>query len=299
MQKIRMITDSPSDIPDEDLARYGIGMCHVPITIDGKGYYERRDFTLPEFYGMLENASEIPITSRIPVSECAALFHQAYEDGCTEAIMVTLNAGGSGIYDSARMGGRLFYHERPEARGQINIYLVDSGSYSIPYGYAVVQAARMAQEGQSVRSILDYLEDYYDRIEIYLACYTLEYAKRSGRISAAAAFMGEALGLRPIISLIDGRTEITAKVRGQRNLLNKLLEIYRRRQPNRNELLMVADGAVDANGNELCAIFRREVGREIPKYKLGAAILINSGPNVAGFATLGKRRGRPRPALLI
>lgn len=290
MQKIRIIVDTPADIPDEDLARLQIDMASVPIVVDGKEYWERKSFSIREFYGIMENASEMPVTSRVPAADFAALYRKNWEAGYTDIIVVTINAGGSGTHDSARMAVDLFFSEHPEAVDKLHIHLVDSRTYAVGYGYPAMQAAEMALQGRTVPEILDYLHDYFDRLEIYLACYTLEYAKKSGRITAAAAFVGDVLGLRPIIAMIDGTTRTSEKVRGDKQVVGKLLDIYKRQRVSPDDPVMVVSGSVDAYGDELQALLQKELGREVPKYHAGASIVINAGPKIAAVTVLGKKR---------
>lgn len=291
MQKIKIIVDTPADIPDEDLARLDIDMASVPIAIDGKEYWERTSFSIREFYTVMENAAELPITSRVPAVSFADLYQKNWQNGCTDIIVITINASGSGTHDSARMAVELFFSGTPEAKGKIQIHLVDSRTYAVGYGWPAMQAAEMALQGQSVPAILSYLHDYFDRLEIYLACYTLEYAKKSGRITAAAAFVGDVLGLRPIIAMIDGSTKTVEKVRGDKNVAGKLVEIYKRQRVSADDPVMVVCGSADEYGDELQALLQKELGRNVPLYHAGASITINAGPRIAAITVLGKKRG--------
>lgn len=290
MSKILLIADTACDIPDEDLEKYGIAMPSVPITIDGKGYFERKSFTIPEFYKILTESKEIPATSRVPEADYIQLYEEAYAAGCTDIINVTINAGGSGTHDSACMAMQTFYDYNQDAKDRIKIHMVDSKTYSAGYGYPVTQAAKRALEGDSVESILEYLHDYFDRLEIYLACYTLEYARKSGRITAAAALVGDVLGIRPIIAMIDGTTKTVDKVRGERMVPKRLAELYKTRCQSTDDPVVVVSGAVDSYGNALAAELEAISGRPVPQYKAGASIVINAGPNMAAVCLLGKKR---------
>lgn len=292
MQKIKFIVDSTSDIPDEALERYGIEMLSVPINVDGVEYMERHSFTTEEFYSILAGANELPVTSRISVGDYAEQYEAAYHAGYTDIINVTITANGSGIYDSACMAVNLFFQEHPEAKEKIHIHVVDSRAYSIAYGVPVIQAAQMVQNGSSVQEVLDFLEDRFSRQEIYLACYSLEYAKRSGRITAASAVVGDALGLRPIISLIDGKTKTVEKVRGDKNVVPKLAEIYHKRHHPDYPDALAASGCINKYGEDLRILLEQQIGQPVPHYKIGASIAINSGPRVAAVCLLGEKRSK-------
>jgi DegV family protein with EDD domain len=289
MQKIKFIADTASDIPDELLLAYGIDMPSVPITIEGKGYFERRSFTILEFYKLLAGCAEIPATSRVPMEDYKACYERAYAEGFSDVINVTINAGGSGTNASAHMAKELFFEENPGA--SMKIHIVDSKTYTMAYGYPVVESAKMARAGKPAAEILEYLHDFFDRCEIYLACYTLEYAKKSGRINAASAFMGEVLGLKPIISLIDGETKIVHKIRGDKQIIPQLVRCWEERRDPEKNFAMVACGEIDEPGRMLQKVLEVKTGHEVPNFRAGASIVINAGPKIVAVVLLGKRRG--------
>jgi len=293
MEKIKIVTDTPSDIPDADLERYNIGMLSIPLTVDGVGYYERTSFSVLEFYDMIEAASELPTTSRIPVTDYLACYQRNFAEGYTHLINVIINAGGSGTFASAQMARELFYQQTPQAAGKMEIHLVDSGTYSMAYGYPVIQAARMAQEGRPVRQVLSYLRDYLNRVEIYIACYTLEYARRSGRIGAAAAFVGDVLGLRPIILMSGGQTKVVDKVRGDKNIPSRLLNAYRASCADRSAPVVLVRGSLEEPARELQSLILKETGQSCTPYYAGASIVINTGIRMLALTCIGKPRNQP------
>lgn len=287
MEKIKLIADTASDIPDEALQRYNIDMPCVPIVVDGKEYVERQSFGIREFYRILSDSKEIPVTSRVPVEDFLRCYEDAYSRGYTDVICVTINAGASGTNASAQMARLQFYDKKPEAQAAMRINVIDSRTYSMAYGYPVIQAAKKAEEGVPAAAILEYLEDWFSRVEILLGLYTLEYARKSGRIGAAAAFVGDILGVRPIIAMIDGETKTVDKVRGERNLVPRIAANCKQLEA---EEVLVVVGAEDERADELKAQLKKEMGVEPPVYNLGASIVINSGPRCVAAVYLGKKR---------
>ena len=290
MEKIKFIVDTPSDIPDADLKRYNIDMLHVPIAVDGIEYIERQSFGIIDFYEILENAKELPVTSRIPPEEYLAAYTRAYQQGYTTVINVTINAKGSGIYDSACLATTAFFDQFPVARDAFHIHTIDSRTYSLAYGYAVLQAAQMAQQGQPSSAILEYLDDWFSSVVILLGCYSLKYAKRSGRIGAASAVIGDALGIRPIIAMIDGSTKTVQKVRGDLNLVPQMFEQYLATRVDPRDPVLSVGGSETAPIEELAQLLKKELKRDIPMYHIGAAVTINTGPRVIAIACKGKKR---------
>jgi DegV family protein with EDD domain len=259
--------------------------------VDGREYFERKSFSIREFYGILAAAKEIPVTSRVPAAEFQLAYRKAWESGCTDVICVTINAGGSGTNESAHMAKAMFYNDCPDAEADMRIHIIDSKTYTVAYGLPVVKSAQMARQGKSVAEILAYLHDFFDRLEVYLVCYTLEYARKSGRITAAAAVVGDMLGIRPVIAMIDGATKTVEKVRGDKAIPAKLLQIFKKRCENPEDLICVVDAAVDEYGQTVQALFQKELNRKIPIHKAGASIVINAGPRIVAICCLGRKRG--------
>lgn len=290
-QKILLMTDSASDIADEDLLCGCIVMLPIPIAIDGVGYLERVDFTTSEFYERLAVARELPVTSHILPLTYAQAYADAYKSGYTHIINTTITSVGSNMFQAAVFGKKLFFEEHPQAKDEISITVLDSGSYTMGYGYPIVEASKMVQAGKTAQEIIDYLDDFYSTAEIYFATYSLEYAKKSGRIPAAAAFVGDVLGLRPIISIIDGKTTVVEKVRGDKNVVTHIVNCALARTTDKKAPTAIVCGSVSQYGDDLYKAVSKAFG-SAPKarYSAGACITINSGPKVVGIVVRGEKR---------
>ena len=212
VSKTAVLTDSASDIPRELEEKYGIDILPFSIVVDGQSYIERVDFTNEQYYEMLTKAEGIPKTSQITMLRFLEKFCAYADEGYTDVIFVSINSAGSNTYNAACMAAESLRDERPGCT--MNVHVVDSHTYSMTYGWHVCEAARKLQAGADVKSVVEYLEDQLARMEIMLSMYTLRFVKKSGRVSAAAAFAGELLGLRPIIHMVDDTTSTIAKVRG-------------------------------------------------------------------------------------
>ncbi|MBC8585318.1 DegV family protein [Youxingia wuxianensis] len=294
-EKILLMTDTASDIADEDLIASEIMMLPIPITIDGQGYLERMDFTTEEFYDRLAASKELPVTSHISSFTYEQAYKDAFERGYTHVINVTITSEGSNMFVAAVTGKRQFFEEHPEAVGKMEIKVLDSGSYTLGYGYPLVEAAKMNLKGAGFEQIVDYLEDFFSTVEIHFAPYSLEYAKRSGRIPVAAAFVGDMLGLRPIISIIDGKTTIVEKVRGDKNLIPRILDYARSRCVDKDAPTAIVCGCDPTCGDDAFRQAKKVFGHK-PKaiYQAGASIAINAGPKVVGIIVRGAKRVNTR-----
>lgn len=290
MNRIKIMTDSACDIPKELEEQYDIRILSFPVTVGDKGYLERIDFTNEEFYEILQNAPKIPVTSQITVFQFEEEFKTFFEQGYAELIYVSIYSGGSSTYNNAVMAKEQFYESHPEAKEQFKIHLVDSKAYTMAYGYPVVEAAKKAQRGASSGEIIAYLTDWFDSVEIYFAPYTLEFVKKSGRVPVAAAFVGELIGLRPIISIIDGETKVVEKVRGDKAILPALLKRAKERVVPQTPYMLVRS-TKNEECADLAAQLKKQFGYEaVGQFDIGAAISINAGPKVVGVIVKGQNR---------
>lgn len=282
MQKIKLITDSASDIPKEWEEKGQIHILKFHIAVDGKDYLEREDFSEVQFYQMLKRAKELPKTSKVTQNEFLQAFSQFYEQGYTDLIYVSINAKGSSTYDSAVLAKKIFYEEHPQVKEEtFRIHIINSGSYTMAYGYPVIEAAKKAQDGADIKEVLHYLEEWLSYVRIYFAPYTLQYAKKSGRVSATKAFLGEMMGLKPIITFEGGMSKIVGKVRGESGVIPDLIARAKNEMVPKTPYLLLG-GDNEAHTAELLKYAQKALGYP-PEgvYKIGASIAINSGPDVS------------------
>ena len=290
MSKIRLLTDTTSDIPAEIAAELGIEVVGIPLAIEGKGYLEGRDFTNEEFYELLQHSTEIPATSRINAIDFLERYCQAAREGVTDLVHVTICGAGSGTHESAVSAIRMFQSQQPQLAGGMRVHLIDSRSYSFGYGHAVIEGALLANGGSTVEEVLDAVNSWLDSVEIFLACYSLDFAKKSGRINSTAAFVGELLGLRPVIHMVEGGNRVLEKVRGDKSVVPAVCRLTKGALAE-NGKYYIMKGMLDAPAEELAALLTKEIGYPpAGVYNLGASVSINAGPRVVATVVQGKRR---------
>ena len=275
-QKIKLMTDSVSDISKDRAEALGIHLLYMPITIEGKALREETDFTKEEFYKMIDEAQEYPSTAQITPFEILDAYEQIAAEGYTDLIFTTIGSGGSGTYNNAMLAREQYYEEHPQS--QMKIHLVDGRNYTATYGYAVVEAAKMLARGASVPELIDYMDDWARHAGLYFVPMTLKYVKRSGRVSAAAAFAGELLGLKPFCRICNCQSNVIQKVRGEQNIIPKMVEVVKADiQPHSPYLVM--QGADTKIAQEFGAALTKALGYPPEGYwNIGAAICCNAGP---------------------
>lgn len=290
MSQIKIMTDSASDITREQEEELKIKVIPFPVTVGNEGYLERVDFTETEFYDILMSAPQIPTTSQITYMQFYEEFKKVFQEGFSELIYISINSTGSNTFNNAIMARDRLYEKHPEIKEKLTIHVVDSKSYCYAYGYAVVEAAKKARRGASSSEILAFLEDWFDSVEIYLAPYSLEFAKKSGRIPCAAAFMGELIGLRPIITLIGGETKVVEKVRGDKAIIPAIIKRAQAAAVPHTPYFVIR-GMLQNEANELAEKAKKAFGEQtMGIYSAGAAISINAGPKIVALIVKGKNR---------
>ena len=289
MSKIRIITDSASDISEKHEKKYNIKVVPFKIAVGDKTYISRVDFNNEKFYSIMDAYDGLPLTVDINPRDQGKTFEEMYKDGVTDVICVLINAQGSATYNNSIMAADNFYEDNPEAVGKIRFISIDGRSYTGAYGYAAVEAAKMVQRGATVEQIVDFINNWVENCTIFFAPYSLKYAKKSGRIPAAAAFVGDALGLKPIMRVFDHVITTEDKVRGEKLIIPTIVKKTAAEIEPQTPYLIVY-----GNDTSVCDELAKEMYKKLGYppagfYQIGAAIAVNAGPRVVGIIFKRKR----------
>ena len=289
MSKIQIMTDSASDISYADEQKYNISVIPFPITLGDKTYTSRADFDNEQFFDLMAQYDEIPKTAQITPFQFQEIYLQQARAGVTELVLVLINSKGSSTYDNSVQAIDLFYEEYPEYRDRLHIHSFDGMGYNALYGSPVVHAAQMCAEGASLEEILNYLTDILPRRQIYFGIYDLKYAAKSGRIPTAAAFLGTALNMKPVMNIFDRSITTAAKCRGERKLVEKVAEMsIAAMEP--GSPYEIVYGSDSSCLEELRRLMVQQLGYEpAAAYQIGAAVAANAGPRVVGAAFTRKK----------
>ena len=290
MEKIHILTDSSADIPQQQVEAYGIEIVPITLSHEGRVIREYYDITPAEYCKLLEESREIPVTAMVTPTVFLDSYRRAHERGCTHLLAVLINANGSGTYQAACLARDMF---REEAGEVMRIEVIDSATYTYIYGHIVALAADMREQGESFDAILSVVRSRLNRVEAYLGVYSLKHLKKSGRISGGAAFVGEALGLKPISHVCAGAVTVTDKVRGEKALVPGLIRNVSRRvvQPEKQTALLLYGDVPAARIDELEKRLRTEIGfKDVLRSPIGPSVLTNTGPQALAVGYYGAPR---------
>lgn len=284
MSKIQIMTDSASDISAELEQRYGIAVIPFPVTLGNKTYTSRVDFDNAGFYALMAQVDEIPKTAQITPFQFQEIYLREAENGVNDLIMVLINSQGSSTYANSLLAIDMFFDEHPEYKDTFRVHSIDGMGYNALYGAPVVTAAQMAEAGTGAEEIVAYLTELLPRREIFFGIYDLKYAGKSGRIPTAAALLGNALNLKPVMRIFDRAITTAAKCRGERRLVEKVADMSLAEMEPGGPYELIY-GCEDRDLEEIRALMEEKLGYgPTGAYQIGAAVAANAGPRVVGVA---------------
>lgn len=285
MSKLKIITDSASDITFAEEAAYAIRVIPFPIALGGKSYLSRVDFDNQGFYALMNQyPDDLPTTSQVTPFQFQEIIEEEVEQGHSELIFLLINSQGSATYSNAVLARDTYFDEHPEQVGQVKISVLDSRGYSSLYGYLVVEAAKMAQAGESLETVEAYLSQALEKRMIYFGIYSLKYAGKSGRIPSAAAFLGDKLGLKPVMKIFDHEITTAAKARGEQRLISSLVELVARDIAPGTPYQLIYGSVVEDLDKLRLAMTQKLGYGPTGVYQIGAAIAANAGPRAVGVS---------------
>ena len=207
---VKIIIDSTTDMPPAPRRKCGI----VPLSLrfGDTEYIDGVTITHQQFYEKLVETDVLPRTSQASPVAFAKAYKEVAQSGC-QAVVLTVSETFSGTYQSAMIA----------AQDYEDVIVVDTGSVAIGAGILAEYALSLAQEGLDARTIALRLEEAKQKIRIVALVDTLEYLKKGGRISSAAAFAGGLLNLKPVLSVEHGEIKVLGKARGSRQGNNLLV----------------------------------------------------------------------------
>lgn len=289
MKKFVVLTDSACDLPKALADQHHIDIVCFKIALDGEGYTERVDFTPEEFSEMLRNTDGTPTTSQVTQYEFFEKFEEYERQGIEEVLYISINSTGSSTNGNAHAAAAQFREEYPDSAMRITI--VDSHSYSVTYGVECCKAAEMLEAGTPVEEVAAYLDDRFARYELVLTAYTLKVIRKSGRISAAAAIVGDLLGIRPVFTLIDGVSKVVKKVRGDKGAVSAVTGHCKSHMvPGTAYYIGVTNTKY---ADEYAAAAEASIGYPpAGVFHLGSAVCSNTGPESAAMLYEGEKRER-------
>lgn len=291
MPGIGIMTDSNCGIMPSDETVYGIHVLPMPVIIDGETYYEGINITPEEFYKK-QAAGAVITTSQPSPGDVTAMWDRLV-DHYDEVIFIPMSSGLSNTCQTAF----ILAEEKPY---KDRIFVVDNHRISVTQALSVLDAKILADEGKSGSEIKDILEREALDATIYIAVDTLEYLKKGGRITPAAAAVGNMLRLKPVLTIQGDKLDSFAKARGMKSAFHTMLnainkDISTRLAPLREQGCLKIGIANTAMEPEKLEAFKTELKDNFPDmelvyFPLTMSIGTHVGPGGLGIGAVRSRR---------
>ena len=215
---VGIVTDSNSGILGNEEWEKEVYVIPMPVILDGVTYYEGQNMTHEQFYRFLSEHKSITTSQPAPADILDA-WESMFEMGYKEIVYIPMSSALSNAYQTAH-----FLAEAYDGKVQV----VDNHRISVTQKQSVHDAVRLAEIGCTADIIRRKLEKTAFDSAIYVGTETLEYLKKGGRITPAAAAMGSLLNLKPLLTIRGQKLDAYAKVRGTKACKKKLIEAMKR-----------------------------------------------------------------------
>ncbi|MCL2030033.1 MAG: DegV family protein [Oscillospiraceae bacterium] len=288
MEKIMFFSDSPADLLPEDTQ--GLPYRMVPSSVifsDGRVELET-NVDRQEYYEYLKTCAEIPTHAMGTPEQWLEAFEDALRGGYTHAVVCTISSTASSVAQSITVA-----HQELEGKypGALTVEVIDSRQYSMIYGRLILESLEQAGQGWSFQRIVEDLRERTRRNQGIFGAYSLRCMQKSGRISGMAAFVGGALGIRPILLCRDGKIAPVEKVRGGKNVVPAIIAQLRQRivRSEEQDLYLIHGSVPPEELDRLEALLIQTLKpKSVRRHTIGVTVITNCGPESVAVCYYGE-----------
>ena len=276
-EKIAIITDSGTDVPEKFVKKYGMYVVPLLVNYGDISYRDGIDIDVNQICDKLR--IEIPKTSLPSIDVIRETFERVIRDGFTKAIVVTISSGLSGTFNAMRIASQM-YEDRLDVR------LIDTLNIDIGAGFTAIRAGELIEQGHSLDEIVERLDDAVKNTKVFFCVKTLEFLRMGGRIGLVAGAVGSMLDIKPIMSCNEeGVYYAVAKTRGRKKSLQRALKeaVAYSKQFNSYNIAVVnvqCQDEADMIESKIRDVFPGV--REIFLSAISPALIVHTGPGLIG-----------------
>ena len=272
---VHIVTDSTADLTHDLIGNLPITVVPLSVEIAGQTFRDGIDLSREEFVAHLRRGA-LPRTSQPSIGAFQETYQPLLSAG-HDIVSIHIAHQLSGTLNSATQASKAIESNR--------IHLVDTGTVTMGSGFLVLEAAEMARDGGNASEIAAFLEVRKADQRVFATLETLEYLQKGGRIGRAAAMLGSALQLKPIVQVRDGGVEPVERVRTYRKALDRLATIYSEQAPF-DRVAVMHLGAPQEAEKLAARVQEHQPELTIVTGQIGTVIGTYGGPGLAGFAGL-------------
>ena len=265
--KIAIATDTNSGITAMEGEKLGVFVLAMPVNLEETIHYEGIDITSEQLYDAMRQHRDVS-TSQPSPGQLMELWDGILAKGYDEIVYIPMSSGLSGSCQSAAL-----FAQDYDGRVQV----VDNHRISVTQKESVISALRLVEQGYDAGQIRDFLEKHAYDASIYITVDSMEYLKKGGRVTPAAATLATVLNLKPVLTIQGDKLDAFAKVRGMKLAESKMIEAIHQDRAERfkdvpeSRLLIETAGTLESE--ELAEHWRQQVQAEFPFAKVSYANL--------------------------
>lgn len=288
MRDYVIFTDSACDIKPELLSQWGVPYRSLTFRFDGdEKEYSNDDMSVVEFYDKMR-AGGVAKTAAVNAEAFSKLFENALKEG-KDVLYLGFSSGLSTTYNSARIASIELKEKYPEAK----IVVVDTLAASAGEGLMVYLTVEQKKNGATIEEAEAFARNLIGRMGIWFTVDDLVYLKRGGRVSPTAAFVGNLLGIKPVLYMDnEGHLIPVSKIRGRRNAIIAMADKYTEKAVDKeNGTVFISHGSCEADAQLLADILKERHGVEVKVITdVGPVIGAHSGPGTLALFFVADER---------
>lgn len=284
-KKVAIVSDTNCGITLGEAKNLGIYLVTMPFFVDGEEYYEYKTMNHEMFFEKLRGGADVSTSMPSP-ADLMDMWDELLKE-YEEIVHIPMSSGLSGSCHVAA-GFADDYDGK--------VVVVDNKRISIVMKQAVLEAKHLADKGMSASEIKDHLEKDALNASIYVAVDTLEYLKKSGRVTPAAAAIGSVLNIKPVLQIQGGKLDAYKKVRGMNQAIKALFEGIRGDMETRFAGKDIVIRAAYSGGEEIKNAWETALKEEFPDMEieidpLPISICCHVGEGAMGIGIMEKMAG--------
>ncbi|HLG68151.1 MAG TPA: DegV family protein [Acidimicrobiales bacterium] len=272
MPPVGIVTDSACDLTAALAEEAGVSVVPLTIRFGEEELLDRRDLSPAAFWARCRTATALPETAAPAPGSFRQAYDEAADRGCEGVLCLTISAGVSATYQSARAAADSF--------DRVPVEVIDTRTLTMGQGLLVLAAAEAAAVGEELAQLAARTREAMGRTRVFGVVDTLDHLQRGGRIGGAKALLGSLLSIKPVVQVKDGVVAEESKQRTRARSLDYLARKVRADAP--LERLAVVDGAAPDIGDFLARLEGVEVAHPLVVTDLGPVVGTHAGPGTIG-----------------
>lgn len=270
-----IVTDSTCDLPPEAVEQYQIQVVPNILIIDGQSLEDGKGISRQEFYERLPQMKTAPTTASASVGSFQALYERLFQCGFKHIISLHAPNSLSGIFNAARLAAQSFDNK---------VEVIDSGQVSLGLGFQAIAAAEAASKDLPLAAILKEINEIRQRVHVVAMLDTLEFVRRSGRVSWVRARLGSLLDIKPFVELREGKVLNLGEARTRHKGVDRLLQLLHNLGP--LERLAILHTNAEKDARQILHQLKIELNPIPMLVNVTTVIGTHVGPNGLGFAAV-------------